>query len=259
MVILVAFSMAAVFIYGRSTPALESLEHIYDTYDGNYGLHHWHEFAAEYDKHIHQIRENALKNRHTVKMLELGVQSGGSTRVWRRYFGSAIRYVGIDINPNCKEAESENIHIEIGSQEDPLFLANICLQYGPFDFIVDDGGHTTRMIMTSLRVLWWCLNDGGVYAIEDLHSMSMWDASRDGMIVEGKDAFGHLGDIGRSMTQYFHEKDGTMVRREKWMHPMSSHISEMSIYDSVAFLHYKKSASMLTHIKKGDIWISDKW
>jgi hypothetical protein len=247
-------------LFNRGSNAhLETLEYIYDTYDGGFGLHHWHQFAKHYDRHIHHIRENAIKNKRTVKMLELGVQSGGSTRVWKRYFGEATRYVGIDINPNCREAEAENIHIEIGSQEDALFLANICLRHGPFDFIVDDGGHTTRMIMTSLRVLWWCLNDGGVYAIEDLHSMSMWSPDRDGMMVEGKDAYGHLGDLSRAMTQYFQEREGVMLRREKWMDPMSSHIDELSIYDSLAFLHFKKTPEMLIHFKKGDHWISDKW
>ena len=240
-------------------PELETLEHIYDTYNEEFGLHHWHEYAAQYDQHIRHIRESSISNGHTVKMLELGVQSGGSTRVWRRYFGKATRYVGIDINPNCKEAESEHIHIETGSQEDPLFLASICLRYGPFDFIVDDGGHTTRMIMTSLRILWWCLNDGGVYAIEDMHSMSMWPPSKDGMILEGKDAYGHIGDLARAMTQYFREKDGTLMRREKWMDPLSSHIAEMAIYDSVVFLHFRKKPSMITHFKKGHHWISDKW
>eukprot|EP00602_Paraphysomonas_sp_CaronLab_P002372 CAMPEP_0185034248 /NCGR_PEP_ID=MMETSP1103-20130426/23941_1 /TAXON_ID=36769 /ORGANISM="Paraphysomonas bandaiensis, Strain Caron Lab Isolate" /LENGTH=79 /DNA_ID=CAMNT_0027570823 /DNA_START=459 /DNA_END=695 /DNA_ORIENTATION=+ len=79
------------------------------------------------------------------------------------------------------------------------------------------------MIVTSLRSLWGCLTEDGVYAIEDMHSMSMWPGV-DGMVVEGKDAYAHIADIARNMVSYFKERNGNMMRREKWMDPFSSHI-----------------------------------
>ena len=140
-------------------------------------------------------------------MLEIGVQSGGSTRVWKKYFGPLLKYVGLDINPNCKKYEKvdEGIQIVTGSQTDLDLLKTICEKHGPFDFVVDDGGHGTNHIMASLSVMWGCLvsfgsdvhmscfavylihpcivpkqslplflqNDGAVYAIEDLHTHNM--------------------------------------------------------------------------------------
>ena len=37
-----------------------------------------------------------------VNMLEIGVQHGGSYRLWKNYFGEdLLRWTGIDINPRC--------------------------------------------------------------------------------------------------------------------------------------------------------------
>lgn len=151
----------------------KSLREIYLDYKGPHGFHHWVEYAEMYEENISFLRKQALKGTKNLKMLEIGVQSGGSIDIWREYFNSNIHYVGIDINPPCKKFESlkNNIHVEVGSQSDEVFLADICKRYGPFDFIVDDGGHTTALIMPSLNVLWSCLRDKGVYAIEDLHAM----------------------------------------------------------------------------------------
>jgi len=108
-------------------------------------------------------------------MLEIGVQSGGSTRVWKRYFRNLTDYVGLDIEPRCRMFQSleEGIRIVTGSQMDTALLERLCKEYGPFDFVVDDGGHFNKMILTSLKSLWNCMKDSGVYAIEDLHTMNM--------------------------------------------------------------------------------------
>lgn len=38
-----------------------------------------------------------------VKMLEIGVQHGGSLRLWQNYFGAdLLQWTGIDINPRCQ-------------------------------------------------------------------------------------------------------------------------------------------------------------
>ena len=53
-------------------------------------------------------------------MLEIGVQSGGSTRVWKRYVRGALDYVALDIDPRCRMFQSlgEGIRILTGSQTD---------------------------------------------------------------------------------------------------------------------------------------------
>ena len=100
-----------------------------------------------------------------------------------------LRVIIFFLHRNCKQFEDlpNNLRVEIGSQLDISFITNICKTYGPFDFIIDDGGHKTDQIITSLKVLWpSCLRDHGVYAIEDIHTMSMW-AGKKGMLVDKMD------------------------------------------------------------------------
>jgi hypothetical protein len=238
----------------------DSMEEIYNTYNDEYGFHKWNAYAKHYDKHIEHLRLNAIQNSTKVNILEIGVQSGGSARAWKRYYGPLTNYIGIDINPNCTKVEAQDIHIEIGSQLDVDFLKNICHKYGPFDLIVDDGGHTTQMIIVSFEALWGCLRHDGVYVIEDTHSMSMWNQTNrtSEMLVNGKDLFGYFADLSRNMIVYFHEINGTMMLREKWMDPVSKYISEISIYDSLIFVHYCQYPKMLTQFKKGNIWIQGR-
>ena len=71
----------------------------------------------------------------------------------------------------------KGIHILTGSQMDEQLLLRVCRDYGPFDIVIDDGGHTSEMIMRSFNVLFGCMHDEGVYAIEDLHTMVCWQSS----------------------------------------------------------------------------------
>ena len=169
-------------VSSKSSPiSYKSLEEVYSSYNGTHGFDHWFEYANMYEENIGMLRARAIKASRNVSMLEIGVQSGGSIGIWKEYFQNTFSYVGIDINPACKSFHDpkNNIRIEIGSQSDKKFLSRLCRDYGPFDFIVDDGGHTTELIMSSLNVLWMCMKDKGVYAIEDLHTMVYYSSIKD--------------------------------------------------------------------------------
>jgi len=230
----------------------ESLSHIYKTYDEGPGLHHYFTYGPVYDENINQIREKAVMLGTKVKMLEIGVQSGGSTRVWKRYFRSTLQYVGIDINRSCKiyESPDEGIAIEIGSQMNTTFLSKICSTYGPFDLVVDDGGHTNEMIMTSLLTLWSCLNDNAVYVIEDLHALSMGRK-----YIQPKDI-----NVFERIAQWMKIRSPAPLPRhdhdESWMtnHP-GWHLKKLSFYDSMLFLYYGKDVPALDNFLKGTKWL----
>jgi len=184
-------------------------------------------------------------------MLEIGVQSGGSTRVWKRYFRGLTQYLGLDIEPRCRMFQSleEGIRIITGSQLDTALLSKICKEYGPFDLVVDDGGHTNKMIHTSLKSLWNCMKDNGVYVIEDLHTMNMG---------------GYINP--KTETSVFQEIAGWMRIRspniedraqiELINHP-SNHLKKLSFRDSILFLHYGKDVQALfkNRVQKGSHWI----
>ena len=147
---------------------------IWTSYNEKPKLDHWLEYAEHYEHHF-----PPADGKTTRKLLEIGVQSGGSARAWRQYFGQALRYTGVDINPMAKRSESpsEGIRIEIGSQLDGDFLREVCAKHGPFDMVIDDGGHSNNMMAYSLETIWnhadACLTARAVYAIEDMHTMAM--------------------------------------------------------------------------------------
>ena len=108
--------------------------------------------------------------------------------MWTEFFYGKLDYTGIDINPKCimfAIPEMRRI-VEIGR---PLR----CGDRRRFSFTAD--------ILTSLCHLWGCLSDKAVYAIEDLHTMTLYKG-REGMLVEGRDFYGVLERILRRTSSY---------------------------------------------------------
>ena len=80
--------------------------------------------------------------------------------MWQDYFGAASRLTFLDIDPACKTFEVPRIAVEIGDQSDHVFLQNIAVTHGPFDIIIDDGGHKMYQQKASFNALWPQLSDG---------------------------------------------------------------------------------------------------
>jgi 23S rRNA U2552 (ribose-2'-O)-methylase RlmE/FtsJ len=106
-------------------------------------------------------------------ILEIGVHHGGSLQMWKRYFGERVKIYGIDINPECKKFEEENIKIFIGSQSDRQFLKSVRLQIPEIDVLIDDGGHTMQQQIITFEEIFNHVKADGIYLCEDLHT-SYW-------------------------------------------------------------------------------------
>lgn len=124
----------------------------------------WVHYLPIYERHFAPFRASA------VKVLEIGVQNGGSARMWRDWFGPEAVIFGIDIDPACAAAEGDDVQIRIGSQDDPEFLARVVDEMGGLDIVIDDGSHVMHHIHSAFRALFPRLSDGGLYLVEDLHS-----------------------------------------------------------------------------------------
>lgn len=130
-------------------------------------IHKWIHYFDIYDFWF-----NKYKNKPIV-ILEIGVYQGGSLNMWRDYFGQEAQIFAIDINPLCKQFESKNTKIFIGSQEDKEFLAYVKTQVPKFDILIDDGGHTMNQQIVSFEEMYDHIKDDGLYLCEDLHT-SYW-------------------------------------------------------------------------------------
>ena len=112
-------------------------------------------------------------------MLEIGVLAGGSLEIWQTYLGSDATIAGVDIMPSVRDYVTD-FTVHIGNQADPTFLRATNDESGPFDIVIDDGGHTFHQQITSFETLYPLLADGGVYIVEDTCT-SYWDEFNGGV------------------------------------------------------------------------------
>jgi hypothetical protein len=102
-------------------------------------------------------------------MLEIGVQTGASIKMWADYFPNA-RLVGIDIDPRCAQFATNRIQIITGGQENPEVARWLAGAYpGGFDIVIDDGSHVGEHQLASLQLYFPLVKAGGLYIVEDLH------------------------------------------------------------------------------------------
>ena len=130
----------------------------------------WHYFSIYFEELDTWVRNNSGKPIH---LLEIGVQRGGSLALWRSFLGEKAVIFGVDNDPACAGRDSPHGTVRIGSQDDVHFLRAVVAEMGGIDFVIDDGSHVSRDVITSLKTLFPLLNVGGTYIVEDLHT-SYW-------------------------------------------------------------------------------------
>jgi hypothetical protein len=129
-----------------------------------------HVYHVAYDRFLGPFRSRAFS------MLEIGLGCdmpkgvGASTYVWRRFLHCANLTV-LEFNGDCARRHELLVDAMIvGDQSNIGDLDRTLAARGPFNVIVDDGGHTMKQQITSLRTLFPSMPPGGIYIIEDLHT-----------------------------------------------------------------------------------------
>lgn len=121
------------------------------------------EYYAIYDRYFCDLCDRA------VTLLELGVHTGKSLKVWATYFRRGT-IIGVDIMENSADFSGyPNIVFERGDQTDSDRLKEICLAHAPngLDIIVDDASHIGQSSLASYTTLFGYLKPGGLYIVED--------------------------------------------------------------------------------------------
>jgi len=126
------------------------------------------QYLTHYEKEFAEFRSRKIK------LLEIGVKDGESLKMWKDYMHPDSKVYGIELNPVPLASFNESgIVILYGDQTDIHFLKTV-QEHGPFDIIIDDGGHTMFQMRTSFEYLFrYALSDNGLYVIEDLGT-SYW-------------------------------------------------------------------------------------
>lgn len=141
-------------------------------------LHKWAHYFDIYERHLARFRGTSPV------MLEIGVMGGGSLSMWKEYFGSGSRIIGVDINPECKAHEAEGIEVFIGSQDDPAVINAIFSKYPKVDIVLDDGSHIMQHMIASFELMYDRIQPNGVYIVEDTHTC-YWPEYGGGLKREG--------------------------------------------------------------------------
>src|SRR5580658_9824704 len=122
-----------------------------------------HDYLNFYERFLAPARYEPLT------VLEIGVFQGASLYTWRDYFPNA-RIIGVDILPACLQFKSDRVIIELADQSNLEHLAQLALEYGPFDVIIEDGSHMWEHQIHTLRALFPFVKNGGLYFVEDLQT-----------------------------------------------------------------------------------------
>ena len=121
----------------------------------------WLHYFEIYNKHFERYIGK------DVTIMEIGVNKGGSLQIWKKIFGPNSKIIGVDINPECRQMEDDQISIYIGDQEDREFWRKVKEEIPKLDILIDDGGHYMRQQIVTFEEMFSHVKDDGVYMCED--------------------------------------------------------------------------------------------
>ena len=224
---------------------MKSLFELYREHQGKVS-DKWSIYLSEYDRLFSIYRDQPIR------MLEIGIQNGGSLEIWSKYFPDAHALVGCDINPDCAKLtyDDSRIKVVVGDANTDVAEADILHHSPRFDLIIDDGSHTSGDIIKSFARYFRHLNHGGMYVAEDLHC-SYWENYEGGLYYPYSSIafFKRLADVVN------HEHWGIEKDRKQLLSGFSEHfaivfdesdladIHAIEFFNSVCVVHKRKMQS----------------
>jgi GT2 family glycosyltransferase len=147
---------------------MQTLQELYRTHTGKVS-DKWSLYIHEYDRLFQPYRSQP------VRLLEIGIQNGGSLEIWSKYFAQAEALIGCDINPDCAQLQYEDQRIQVIVGDANAVASRQAVQAitPKLDLLIDDGSHVSGDIIESFLHYFPMLEDGGLYVAEDLHC-SYW-------------------------------------------------------------------------------------
>ncbi|SFS22061.1 rhamnan synthesis F family protein [Yoonia litorea] len=183
-----------------------SLQELHNRHDG-YVSDKWSNNLAQYDRFLVPYRKQGIR------LLEIGIQNGGSLELWSKYFRNGKTFIGCDINPACERLSyaDPRINVIIGDANAPQTQTQIRAKSDAFDIVIDDASHRSEDIVKSFLTYFPMIADGGLFVAEDLHC-SYWRSFQGGLNLDTSSL-----SFFRSLTDVINfehwEKQGTVASR----------------------------------------------
>jgi 23S rRNA U2552 (ribose-2'-O)-methylase RlmE/FtsJ len=134
----------------------------FDSVTKGKGIWKWLHYFDIYQRHFQKFVGKE------VRVVEVGIYSGGSLDMWKTYFGPKCMVYGVDIEEACKAYEDERTKVFVGDQADRSFWRHFREQVPHVDILIDDGGHLVEQQIVTLEEMLPHLQSGGVYLCEDV-------------------------------------------------------------------------------------------
>jgi hypothetical protein len=208
-------------------PATQTLADLYASHRGKIS-DKWTVYLEVYEELFRSYRGSRLR------LLEIGIQNGGSLEIWSRYFGNAAALVGCDINFACTQLKYDDprIHVVIGDANTDEAERAIAGHSQRFDLIIDDGSHRSSDIIRSFVRYFPRLEQGGIFVVEDLHC-SYWQKFEGGLV----DPWSSMSFLKRLADVINHEHWGTPYRRAEVLRSFESRYGAALDEESLAQIH----------------------
>ena len=201
----------------------------------------WSMYLDEYNRLFDTYRDQP------VRLLEIGIQNGGSLEILSKFFSNAEKLVGCDNNPVCAQLKYEDpkISIVVADANTDEAEQRILEISSRFDFIIDDGSHYSGDIVRSFARYFSHLSNGGIYIAEDLHC-SYWKEFEGGIFQPDSSIafFKRLADIIN------HEHWGVDITRCELMDSFNSKFSATMTEISLASIHSIEFINSMCVIRK---------
>jgi cephalosporin hydroxylase len=146
----------------------------------------WSSYLPYYDNLFESLKNNPIR------LLEIGVQNGGSLETWAAYFAYSEQIIGCDVDEVCGQLvfDDPRISVIVNDANSREGFQKIAANH-PYDVIIDDGSHLAEDILVSYLNFFPLLSPGGIYVIEDTHAMYQRKSSN----AQIPDVFGFFKDV----------------------------------------------------------------
>jgi hypothetical protein len=141
------------------------------TSPGDWGVSHG--YATIYERFL------SVRRFEPLRLLEIGVWKGGSLRMWESYLPNA-QIIGIDNLSSVIQQRAKRAEILIGDAADQQFLNDVLERFagGKVDIVIDDASHILDQQVRTFEILFPCLEEGGLYFVEDVSGSRFHDGNR---------------------------------------------------------------------------------
>jgi cephalosporin hydroxylase len=133
-----------------------------------------HSYLPLYQSLLEEKKYTALN------ILEIGIQNGGSIKLWSDFFINANVY-GIDImdiahvSDELKNNNKIKLYTSTNAYDIDFFNTQLLNTNIKFDFLLDDGPHTLESMILFIQLYSQIMTEDGILMIEDVQSMGWID------------------------------------------------------------------------------------